>query len=363
MKIAIDFREGARQKRAGKGEYIWQLVNAWVSANLDDDLILVIERGQQIAVPAGKWRAITIPARGMWWHFLTALWLEFCRPVNLYFSTTSLIVPALVRSVKTVTTIFDFTVWRFPAIHLPKAIIIERFFMGLALRCSNHLLAISEFTKQEAVSIFHIPVGKITVTPLSAGPQFQPMSLSPKAITHLQQKYNLPTRFILYLGTIEPRKNIERLAEAYQMIAPKVPDTKLVLAGARGWHAENKTPSFSDIVFTGYIEDSDRPLVYNLATAFVFPSLYEGFGLPPLEAMACGTPVITSLAASLPEVVGDAAILVPPADINALAEAMYQIITSQDLRESLRTKGLIRAKNFNWVKTLSLTTAVLHKYE
>lgn len=362
MKIAVDFREGARQKRAGKGEYVWQLINAWVLAGLDDNVILVIEQGQKITIPAGKWRTAAIPARGCWWHLLVILWLEFCRPVDLYFSTTSLIVPALVRSIKTVTTLFDFTVWRFPAAHLPKAVGLERLFMAGALRYSNHLIAISEFTKQEAMSIFHTPSDKITVAPLSAGPQFEPMSLSPRAITHLQQKYNLPTRFVLYLGTLEPRKNIERLKEAYQTVARKIPDTKLVLAGARGWQTEDKALPPSEIIVTGYIENEDRPLVYNLATAFIFPSLYEGFGLPPLEAMACGTPVITSLAASLPEVVGDAAILVSPADTNALAEAIYQVVVSQDLRESLRAKGLIRAKNFNWAKTLSLTTAVLHKY-
>ncbi len=361
MKIAIDFREGAKEKRAGKGEYVWQLVNAWISANLDDELILVIERGQQIAMPVGKWKAVVIPARGLWWHFLVVLWLEFCRPAKLYFSTTSLIVPSLVRSVKTITTIFDFTVWRFPTTHLPKAVMLEKLFMAPSLRYSNHLIAISEFTKQEAIAIFHVPVNKITVTPLSAGSQFQPMSVSPKAITQLQQRYNLPAKFILYLGTLEPRKNIERLIEAYQRIAHRIPDTKLVLAGARGWHTGDKT--YSDTVITGYIEDGDRPLIYNLATGFVFPSLYEGFGLPPLEAMACGTPVITSVSASLPETVGDAAILIPPTDTNALAEAMYQVVTSQSLRESLRAKGLARAKNFSWVKTLSLTTATLHKYE
>ncbi len=362
MKIAIDFREGARQKRAGKGEYVWQLVNAWILASLDDELLLVIERGQKINLPAGSWQTVIIPACGLWWHFLVILWLEFCRPANLYFSTTSLIIPALVRSTKTVTTIFDFTVWRFPATHLPKAVRLEKLFMLPALRYSNHLLAISEFTKQEAISIFRIPVSKITVTPLSASLEFQPMSVSPKAITQLGEKYNLPAKFILYLGTLEPRKNIERLKEAYQNIAHKIPDTKLVLAGAQGWCAKDETLS-SGVIITGYIEDSDRPLIYNIATAFVFPSLYEGFGLPPLEAMACGTPVITSLTASLPEVVGNAAILIPPANTNAIAEAIYKIVMSQDIRESLRAKGLARAKNFSWVKTLSLTTAVLHKYE
>ncbi len=361
MRIAIDFREGAKEKRAGKGEYVWQLVNTWVVADLNDELLLVTERNQKIELPKGKWKQVTIPLSGIWWHLGTVLWLEFLRPVDLYFSTTSLIIPSLVRSIKTVTTLFDFTVWRFPFTHLPKAVMLEKLFMPLALKYSNHLVAISEFTKQEAITIFHTPERKISVTHLAAGAQFQPMSVSPRTITELQQKYNLPAKFILYLGTLEPRKNLNHLIKAYQEVASTISETKLVLAGAKGWGQEQ--PPTSGVVLAGYIEDSDRPLVYNLATALVFPSLYEGFGLPPLEAMACGTPVITSIAASLPEVVGDAAILISPTNVNKLAEAIREVVLSQNLRESLRTKGLLQAKKFNWVKTLSLTTTILHKYE
>jgi len=363
MKVAIDFREAARPNRAGKGEYVFQLVSAWLSADLGDELILVIERGQRISLSAGNWRPKVIPVKGIVWHLGVILWLEFLRPADIYLSATSLLVPALARSVKTVTVLFDFTTWRFPATHLPKAVALERLFMPWALKFSRHLLAISEFTKREAIDLFHIAPDRITVTPLSAAPQFRPFALSPQAITSLQQKYHLPERFILYLGTLEPRKNLPRLITAYRSVASQFPDTKLVLAGAYGWLTDKllATPS-PDIILTGYIEDGDRPSLYNLAAVFVFPSLYEGFGLPPLEAMACGTPVITSNVASLPEVVGDAALLIDPANSVELVGALVQVLGSPSLRAELREKGLTQAKKFNWGKTAALTQQTIHRY-
>ncbi|MFA5010147.1 MAG: glycosyltransferase family 1 protein [Patescibacteria group bacterium] len=364
MKIAIDFREGANPFRAGKGEYVYQLVQAWFNQYPDDEVILLVEAGQTPSLSFGKWRLKVVPAKGLWWHLWVWLWLEFTRPVNVYFSTTSLIVPALVRSVKTVTTLFDFTVWRFPTTHFPKAVMVEKIFMGWAIRFSNHLLAISEFTKQEAIQLFRTAVDKITVTPLGVDPHFQPMSPSPTAIRSLQEKYQLPENFILYLGTLEPRKNIARLIEAFQTIRLQHPDTYLVLAGAKGWSDDIlPSPPPPQIVVTGYIDDHDRPTLYNLATMFVFPSLYEGFGMPPLEAMACGVPVITAAVASLPEVVGESAVLINPTDTRQLAQSINKLLGNKDLRIQLRQQGLAQAKQFTWEATLAHTRQAIYNYD
>jgi len=364
MKIAIDFREAAKPTRAGKGEYIFQLVKALIRLQTDDQLILLVEPHQNFSLPAGRWTAKAVPWSGLFWHLWVAGWLEFCRPIDLYFSPTSVIVPTLVRSVKVITILHDFTVWRFPAYHFSKAIMIERWLMPLTLRASNHLVAISQFTRQEAISLFKVPDQKLTIVPAAKGEQFSVSVPTPATISALQTKYHLPNKFLLYLGTIEPRKNIKRLIAAFQAAVEPETDTSLVLAGGRGWSAQQLLADAGPrVITTGYIDDSDRPLLYNLALALVFPSLYEGFGLPPLEAMACGTPVITSRTASLPEVVGDAALLVDPTNTAELTQAIRQLLSSPQLREELRQKGLIQAQKFTWAISADITHRLFHTYD
>jgi glycosyltransferase involved in cell wall biosynthesis len=360
MKIAVDFREGAKAKRAGKAEYVFQLVSALLLKLADtDELLLVVEKGQIINLPAGCWRPIIAPVRGGWWHLWVAGWLTLRRAADVYFSTTSVIVPALAFRVPIVMTIFDFTVWRYSAIHLPRAIMIEKLLMARALRHSQQLIAISEFTKREVLELFGVNPDKIIVTWLGADERFQHLSLSPDAIVRLQTKYHLPPRFLLYLGTLEPRKNLIRTVRAFLQARSNLGEHQLVLAGALGWHTKVNELNEPGVVLTGYIDAADRPGLYNLATALVFPSLYEGFGLPPLEAMACGTPVITSRVSSLPEVVGSAAMLVDPQNEAAIAEAMVEIVSSSELRARLATEGLTRAAQFSWSKCAEQTLEVL----
>jgi len=364
MKIAVDFREGAKSNRAGKGEYIFRLVLAWIDSSPHDEVTLVIEHGQKLdfALPA-NWRVKTFPASAIFWQAMVWLWLEFTRPVDVYFSTTSLILPSVLRSVKVVTTLADFTVWRFPDKHPSRLVILERIFMPLALKFSNHLLAISEFTASEARVLFSVPSHKLTVTPLAVSPQFSSQPLAFDDIAKARQKYNLPDKFLLYLGTLEPRKNIARIIEAFQVISPEFPDTHLVLAGAKGWLIDDLFHQpIPHVLLTGYVDNLDRAILYKLALGFVFPSFYEGFGLPPLEAMSCGTPVITARTASLPEVVGDSALLVDPNSTEELVVAMRQLLSSPELRMDLSRRGLQQSQQFNWQRTLEQTLTVLHRY-
>jgi glycosyltransferase involved in cell wall biosynthesis len=236
--------------------------------------------------------------------------------------------------------------------------------LPLVAKTCEHLLTISECSKKDIVERLQVSPEKITVTPLGVDPRFVPATSEEKNI--VAEKYKLPQNFILYLGTIEPRKNIARLVRAYNLIAKNIPHS-LVLAGKWGWSFEDveeeisKSPFKDRIKVLSHVEAELLPALYSMATAFVFPSLYEGFGLPPLEAMACGTPVVTSDVSSLPEVVGDFALKINPLDEDALAQAMEKIVSDVSLRERLIVGGLSWAKNFNWDKTAQLTMDVYRK--
>ena len=225
------------------------------------------------------------------------------------------------------------------------------------------ILTVSEFSRQEIHHYLEIPLEKIHVVYNGVDPEQYHPDYSEGRIQEAKAKYNIPGSYILYLGTLEPRKNIETLIRAYQRLLTAGLSRfgqnlsafpKLVLAGKKGWlydsifqlvkefHLENQ------VIFTGCVDESDAAPLLCGARMFVFPSLYEGFGIPPLEAMACGTPVIVSDCASLPEVVGDAGLLVPPTDIEKLAENMNRLLKDDHLHAALREAGLKRAGRFTW---------------
>jgi glycosyltransferase involved in cell wall biosynthesis len=180
----------------------------------------------------------------------------------------------------------------------------------------------------------------------------------------VQQKYNLPPKFILYVGTIEPRKNLSRLLEVFRELLNNNLEVKLVIIGKKGWLYEaffNKlqTLGLEDrVIFPGYVEEADLPACYQLAKVFVFPSVYEGFGLPPLEAMACGIPVISSNSSSLPEVVGDGGLLVGPNDTQAWVTALTRVLTDTELQRDLRKRALAQAQKFSWANAANEMKAV-----
>jgi glycosyltransferase involved in cell wall biosynthesis len=359
LKIAVDFREAAKPTRAGKGEYVYQLLRAWLTRQSDINFVLLIHHGQTIDLPPGKWQHRSFSEVPWLWQLQVLGWLEFSRSVDIYFASVSMILPALVRAVPVVTTLFDFTSWRYPDTHLSRAVRLEKLFTAAALRHSAHLLAISEFTKQEAVQLFNMSSERMTVTPLATDPIFTPGP----ADEAVRQKYQLPNSFILYLGTLEPRKGLDTLIAAFRLIQDDCPSLSLVLAGGTGWQMQSIANQADDKIYLpGYIDDVDRLGLYRLAELFAFPSLYEGFGLPPLEAMACGIPTIVSDRASLPEVVGNGARIVPAQDPTALATAIRELMVDRQKREQLIERGLDRAQQFNWQMTAQLTETIMRRY-
>jgi len=224
----------------------------------------------------------------------------------------------------------------------------------------TRIIAVSANTKNDLIKLLQVNPAKIKVIYSGVGEDYQPIKAGGFELAEVRKKYNLPTRFILYLGTLEPRKNVEGIIRAYselRVASYELRDYKLVIAGGRGWRSSRifsewqESKYKEDIKFLGYVDKQDKVFLYNLATVFIYPSFYEGFGLPPLEAMACGLPVITSYSSSLPEVVGDAAILVDPYNITDIAQALNQVLSNQDLQDSLIIKGLARASQFKWGKS------------
>jgi glycosyltransferase involved in cell wall biosynthesis len=222
-----------------------------------------------------------------------------------------------------------------------------------SVRNASFVVADSENTRNDVICLLGAKPERTEVVPGGVERRFRPADAG--AILELRQRLQLTQPFILTLGMMEPRKNWQGLIQAYSLARARHKLTQqLVLAGPRGWLWESvveereRSPFRNDVLFLGFVPDVDLPTLYSAADAFAFPSFYEGFGLPPLEAMACGTPVVVADAASLPEVVGDAGLKVPPEDVEGLAETLAQITEDQGLRLRLRQAGLDRAATFSW---------------
>ena len=227
----------------------------------------------------------------------------------------------------------------------------------------QHLIAISEYTKQRVVERLGVPPEKVTVIPNGVDHRFSPRSAG--EIETMRQALGIPgPAYLLCVGSLEPRKNLLRLLEAWRKVQTVIDsEIELVVAGALGSsrvfggvNLESPPPRTR---FTGYVSDEHLPALYSGALALIYPSLYEGFGLPPLEAMACGTPVVTSNGTSLPEVVADSAVLVDPEDPASIAGGILEILSSPSLRDGLRRSGLERAKSFTWEHAAARTLSLL----
>ena len=273
----------------------------------------------------------------------------------------------------TVFTCYDLIPLIYPEYFAATQRLIYRVAHLLALNTAQVTLAISRSTGADLVRYLHADPRRVVITPLAADERFTPQS--PEAIAVARRKHALPEQYALYLASNKPHKNLIGLVQAWQKANFKfqtptlragagVSNVKLVIAGQwdeRYPEARRLAEELGlqeRVIFAGPVEETILPALYSGATLFVFPSLYEGFGLPVLEAMACGTPVVCSNVSSLPEVVADAAILVNPRDTNALAEAVGHVLASQELQQALREKGLAQAAKFSWQRTAQETLAV-----
>jgi glycosyltransferase involved in cell wall biosynthesis len=261
------------------------------------------------------------------------------------------LVGPLLDSHPLVVTIHDLSFLRYPQNFQTLKRLYLTLFTRLSVRRARRVIAISESTRRDIVEQYRVLPETVDLIYYGSDPAFRP--LPEEHVARFRSEQGLPARFILFVGTLEPRKNVVRLIEAYARL-PGSDRPPLMLIGGKGWLYETvfarveELGLSAEVHFVGYVPGDRLPLWYNAAELFVYPSVYEGFGLPPLEAMACGTPVITSTVSSLPEVVGTAGLLVNPDDTEALTAAMHRVLQDSDERNRMRTAGLAQAQRFSW---------------
>lgn len=239
--------------------------------------------------------------------------------------------------------------------------------MPFSYRFSDHIIAVSEYTKQDLIKLLGFDAKKITVIPLAADERYQPLK-DEGEIKKIKAKFNLKDQVILHVGTLNPRKNLEFLVRCFALVKERLNESiQLVITGKKGWYYDDLFKLVAelrlddDVIFTGYVTDEEKVALYSAAHLLAFPSRYEGFGLPPLEAMQCGTPVIASNTSSIPEVVGNAGILLSPDDKNGWVIAMERLLTDSAERGRLARLGFSQAAKFSWERTAKETRKVYEK--
>ncbi len=367
MSIYFDI-SAAVHRRAGLGRYADSLARALLPP-LGDRLAFFYNREAGIEPLPGLER---VPARTVSlgykpWRML--VWLGqlahvgFNRLVpgaELFHATEHLLLP--LRGVPTVLTVHDLIFRRYPSHHKP----LNRWYlnatMPLFCRRATHIIAVSQQSKRDVIEAYGIASDKITVIYEAADPRFGPQP--PEIVAAVRQRYGLPERYLLFVGTIEPRKNLGRVLAVFERLRAEGLTDALVIVGKRGWLYDDffarleGSPAKDAVIFPGFVPDADLPAVYAGAQVMAFPSEFEGFGLPVLEAMACGTPVVCSATSSLPEVAGEAAILVDPLDTDALTAALQCVLREPALAADLRARGLTQAASFSWDRAAEETLAV-----
>ena len=268
-------------------------------------------------------------------------------------------VPFVGRSGRYVATVHDVIALLLPETFTPRHRLVVRTALAMVRRRADLVIVPSRAVERDVVERLGLPADRVVVTPEGCEPRFRPTPCA-----DVLARYRLPSRYVLAVGTLEPRKNLTTLLRAFARLrrgAGLDPALRLVLVGARGWLDEPIYETVRSlgldgaVHFAGFVDDDDLPAVYSGAALFVFASLYEGFGLPLLEAMACGVPVVTSNVSAMPEVAGDAAMLVDPRDVDGLAGAIARLLRDDALRERLRAAGLARARKFPWEATARRT--------
>jgi glycosyltransferase involved in cell wall biosynthesis len=373
MRITFDLSP-AIHRHAGIGRYAQELLAALTRTDTVNQYRVFHNQpapGESVPSPLDTLPRIVIPLSAKPWR-MSVLLADFLRvPMERWipdadvFHGTDHLLP-LFRCTKTVFTIHDLIFQFFPDYHLP----LNRAFLGLMLprflRRADAIIAVSECTKRDAIRFYNLPPENITVIYEGINPALHPTADS-NLIAQARAHYGKNQPFVFIVSTIEPRKNVIALVDALRVLRERGLPHRLLIAGRKGWLYQDtlnhirQTGMDTTVDLLDFVPDADLPALFAACDAFVFPSLYEGFGLPPLEAMACGAPVVCSNAASLPEVVGDAALLVNPRDVGEIASAIERVVKDRAMRDELRARGSAQAAKFSWERAARETLAVYQR--
>jgi glycosyltransferase involved in cell wall biosynthesis len=352
-----------RAPQTGVGTYAANLLQRLRCYPQDD--IVSLEQ-PLVRVPAGRGRGRRlVPINKTLWLQALLPWQLARLDADVCHFTNS--VASWWTPCPSIVTIHDATLWLYPGYHPRRRVLAMRPFIPLGARRAKAIIAVSANTKRDLVRTLRVPADKVHVIHEAPAPQFRPLPKA-AALEDVRRRFGLPGSFVLCVGTIEPRKNLTRLLEAFACVRRDgFGGHALALVGSRGWHDASilrhvERLGLADAVHVlGYVSTDSLVGLYNLAEAVAFPSLYEGFGLPVVEAMACGTPVVTSPGGSLAEVAGAAAELVEPTSVESIAAGLRRVLADGQRRAELSALGLERAAQFSWERAAAQTRAVYER--
>lgn len=345
----------------GNERYVRGLLEGFEALGMDERITLAVTK--DVHENAGRllpgWK--TLPYSSM--SRLRRLFLDLPEMVSsqnfALYHVTAVAPPFLNKPY--ILTVHDILFEDFASYFPPAQVLAFMTSFRLSVARASHIITISNFTRDRLLDLYHLSPSSVTVSYLGVGREFRPAGDS--SIEVVRGKYGIRGPYVLAVGNLHPRKNLRRLGEAFLQVVEsgEFKDLQLVLVGKKTWRADKVLQPLvplmeqGKVVLTGYVPDEDLPALYSGAEVFVYPSLFEGFGIPPLEAMACGTPVIVGKTTSLPEVCGDAARWVDPYKVNSLAQGLRDVLSSVTYREELAKRAKVQASRFTWAKTAAIT--------
>ncbi len=363
MRIGVE-ATALQGNKSGVGYYTEHLLRGVMRAAPEHDYLVFVNRDVRATwTPLGAetlyGRRFRRP-RALWMQTALPRALAETRPALCHF--TNYLAP-LACPCPSIVTIYDMTIFLTPQFHHWKKRVLDRVLVPPAARRAAAILTLSESARHDIVRRLGVPAARVHVVGAAAAPGFRPVT-DPAEQARVRARYGLTGPYILYVGTIEPRKNLVRLIQAFARLKAAGLPHRLLLVGQPGW---KDAPIYAEVarlgltgqaVFTGYVPEADLPALYTLAEALAFPSIYEGFGLPVIEAMACGTPVLTSRSSSLEEIAADSALLVDPFSVEAIAAGLARLHADPALRADLARRGARRAAAYTWERASAATLAV-----
>jgi len=358
MRIGIDAR-GLSRQRTGLENFAVGLIRELPQLRPDYSFFLYSNRQMNTKLPDAQLRSVVEDA----WRFVpSSFWMRargraLARrdALNVFWSPYPIISSGIPKNVLKIITVHDIVWLKYPETTSNFNWLIQKLWTSKSIAEADRIIVSSQSTQKDLTDILGVAPEKLRLIPCGVSEHFAPTSQEDSA-RFISSKYQVPSRYIAALGSIEPRKNLTTLVEAIRLMKVRnALECPLLIAGGKGWknsalfeQIRSAGLSESDVRFLGYMPEEDLPRFYSGARLFVFPSLYEGFGIPPLEAMSCGTPVLASNAQCMPEILGDAAVLIPPTSAEGFATSISRLLSDQTRLEALRQSGILHAKKYRW---------------